>query len=150
MNKQKTINYSRIAEAIEYLLQSVKKPSSLEEIAAKMHLSPSQFQQLFTDWAGVSPKKFLQYISVQHAKQVLDNSQFPFAETAFKSRLSATGRLHDLFVKIERMTPEEYKNNGEKLSINYSFSESLFGNVLVASTHKGICYLCFADNEQLS
>lgn len=115
-----------------------------------MNLSPFHFQQLFTDWAGVNSKEFLRYISVQHAKQVLDYSQFPLAETVFKSRLSGRGKLHDLFVKIERMTPEEYKNNGEKLSINYSFSESLFGNVLVASTHKGICYLSFADDEQLA
>ena len=150
MNKQETINYSRIAEAIKYLQQSVKEPSSLEEIAAKTHLSPSYFQQLFTDWAGVSSEKFMQYIGVQHAKQILIISQLNLTETAIESGLSATGSLHDLFVKIERMTPEEHKNDGEKLSINYSFSQSLFGNVLVASTHKGICYLCFADDEQLA
>lgn len=150
MNKQETINYSRIVEVIEYIQQNFREQPDFDEIAAKMRLSPSHFQQLFSDWAGVSPEKFLQYISVQHAKQILDNSQFPFAETAFKSRLSSTGRLHDLFVKIERMTPEEHKNDGEKLSINYSFSQNLFGNVLVASTHKGICYLSFADDEQLA
>jgi len=150
MKKQETINYKRIAEAIEYIQQNFKEQADFEEIAKKMNLSLAHFQQLFSDWAGVSPKEFLQNISVQHAKQILDNSQLQLTETTFKSGLSDTGRLHDLFVKIEVMTPEEYKNNGEKLSINYSFSESLFGGVLVASTHKGICYLCFADDEQLA
>jgi len=150
MKKQETINYKRIAEAIEYIQQNFKEQADFEEIAKKMNLSLAHFQQLFSDWAGVSPKEFLQNISVQHAKQILDNSQLQLTETTFKSGLSDTERLHDLFVKIEVMTPEEYKNNGEKLSINYSFSESLFGGVLVASTHKGICYLCFADDEQLA
>ncbi|MCK9450957.1 MAG: bifunctional helix-turn-helix domain-containing protein/methylated-DNA--[protein]-cysteine S-methyltransferase [Bacteroidales bacterium] len=150
MKKQEATNYSRIAEAIEQIQQSTKESPSLEEIAAKMHLSPSHFQQLFTDWAGVSSEKFMQCISIQHAKQILIKSGLQLTETISKSELSATGRLRDLFVKTERMTPEEHKNNGEKLSINYSFSESLFGKVLIASTHKGICYLSFADNEQLA
>lgn len=76
---------------------------------------------MFTDWAGVSPKKFLQFISVQHAKKILNNSQTTLFETAYKTGLSGTGRLHDLFVKIEGMTPGEYKKKGENLTINYNF-----------------------------
>lgn len=148
MNAQKDLNYSRIAEAIAYIQQNFTEQPTLEEIAEKVHLSPFHFQKMFTDWAGVSPKKFLQFISVQHAKQILNESQSTLFETAYKTGLSGTGRLHDLFVKIEGMTPGEYKNKGENLTINYSFSESLFGKILVASTNKGICYMGFSDNEQ--
>jgi AraC family transcriptional regulator of adaptative response/methylated-DNA-[protein]-cysteine methyltransferase len=105
---------------------------------------------MFTDWAGVSPKKFLQFISVQHAKNILSNSQTTLFETAYKTGLSGTGRLHDLFVKIEGMTPGEYKNKGESLTINYSFTNSQFGNILVASTQKGICYMGFSDDKQIA
>lgn len=150
MNEQEFINYTRIAEAIEYILQNYTKQPRLDEIAEKVHLSPFHFQRLFTDWAGVSPKKFLQFISVQHAKKILISSQSTLFETAYKTGLSGTGRLHDLFVKIEGMTPGEYKNKGENLTINYSFSESIFGNILVASTRKGICYMGFSDDKEIA
>lgn len=150
MNEQEYINYNRIAEAIEYIRQNHTEQPTLEEIAKKVHLSPFHFQKMFTDWAGVSPKKFLQFISVQHAKQILNNSKTTLFETAYKTGLSGTGRLHDLFVKIEGMTPGEYKNKGENLTINYSFRESLFGRILVASTHKGICYMGFSDDKQIA
>ena len=120
----------------------------LEEVAEKIHVSPYHFQRLFTEWAGVSPKKFLQYITVEHAKKMLKENKATLFDTAFETGLSGTGRLHDLFMNIEGMTPGEYKNGGENLSINYSFAESPFGNILVASTPKGICYMAFADNEQ--
>ncbi len=150
MNEQEYINYNRIAEAIEYIQQNFTEQPTLEAIAKKVHLSPFHFQRIFTNWAGVSPKKFLQFISVQHAKQILNNSQSTLFETAYKTGLSSTGRLHDLFVKIEGMTPGEYKNKGENLTINYSFTESLFGRILVASTHKGICYMGFSDDKQIA
>jgi AraC family transcriptional regulator of adaptative response/methylated-DNA-[protein]-cysteine methyltransferase len=150
MNEQEYINYSRIAEAIEYIQQNFTEQPTLEEIAEKVHLNPFHFQRLFTDWAGVSPKKFLQYISVQHAKQILNNSESTLFDTAYQTGLSGTGRLHDLFVKIEGMTPGEYKNKGGNLSIKYSFSESLFGRILIASTHKGICYMGFSDDKQIA
>jgi len=150
MNKQEHINYTRIAEAIEYIQQNFTEQPTLEKIAKKVHLSPFHFQRLFTDWAGVSPKKFLQYISVQYAKEILNNSQATLFDTAYQTGLSGTGRLHDLFVKIEGMTPGEYKNQGKNLAINYSFTESLFGRILVASTHKGICYMGFSDDKQIA
>ncbi|MBN8878926.1 MAG: methylated-DNA--[protein]-cysteine S-methyltransferase [Sphingobacteriales bacterium] len=147
MTTQENIHYNRIAEAIEYIREHFKTQPSLEEIAEQIHLSPFHFQRLFTEWAGVSPKKFLQFISVQHAKQILSDKQATLFDAAFETGLSGTGRLHDLFVKIEGMTPGEFKNGGENLSINYSYAESPFGNILVASTAKGICYMAFADNE---
>ena len=148
MNEQAHINYHRVAEAIDYITQNFKAQPSLDEVAEQVHLSPFHFQRLFTEWAGVSPKKFLQYISVAHAKQVLKDQQATLSDAAHETGLSGTGRLHDLFINIEGMTPGEYKNGGENLAINYSFAESPFGDILVASTLKGICYMAFADNEQ--
>ena len=147
MNTQESINFNRIAEAIDYIQKNFKTQPSLDEVAEKVHLSPFHFQRMFTDWAGVSPKKFLQYISVGHAKELLKNNQTTLFDAAIETGLSGTSRLHDLFIQIEGMTPGEYKNGGENLSINYSYAESPFGNILVASTPKGICYMAFADNE---
>ncbi len=148
MTTQETLNYNRIAEAITYIKQNFKTQPSLEEVAEKINISPFHFQRLFTEWAGVSPKKFLQYISVEHAKQILKSKEATLFDAAEETGLSGTGRLHDLFVNIEGMTPGEFKNGGENLSINYSYAESPFGNILVASTTKGICYMAFTDGEE--
>ena len=148
MTSQEQTNYSRIAEAINYIKSNFKSQPDLEEVAQKINVSPFHFQRLFTDWAGVSPKKFLQFITVEHAKKMLKENGATLFETAFETGLSGTGRLQDLFINIEGMTPGEYKNGGENLSINYSFAESPFGNILAASTPKGICYMAFADNEK--
>jgi len=145
MKQQEQLNYDRIAEAIDYIRDNFQSQPSLEEIAGKIHLSPYHFQRLFTDWAGVSPKKFLQYISVEHAKEVLKGQQATVYDAAFETGLSGTGRLHDLFITIEGMTPGEFRNGGAELEINYSFAESPFGDILVASTPKGICYMAFVD-----
>ena len=146
MNIQEKTNFSRIEEAIGFITGNFKSQPSLDEIAEQVHLSPFHFQRLFTDWAGVSPKKFLQYISIDHAKKML-SEHASLMDTAFETGLSGTGRLHDLFIKIEGMTPGEYKNGGENLSINYSYAESPFGNIIVATTTKGICHISFADSE---
>lgn len=148
MKEQEIANYSRIAEAIGYIKENFKSQPGLEEVAEKIHVSPFHFQRMFTEWAGVSPKKFLQFITVEHAKKMLKENQASLFDTAFETGLSGTGRLHDLFINIEGMSPGEYKNGGEDLSINYSFAESPFGNILVASTPKGICHLAFADDER--
>ena len=145
---QENINYDRIAAAIEYIKLNFKIQPNLDEVAEKIHLSPYHFQRLFTDWAGVSPKKFLQYTSIEYAKSILKEKDATLFDAAFETGLSGTGRLHDLFIKIEGMTPGEFKNGGENLHINYSFAESPFGNILVASTSRGICYMAFADNGQ--
>lgn len=147
METQNQIHFARIAQAIEYINTHFKQQPNLEEVAEKIHLSPAHFQRMFTEWAGVSPKKFLQYISVSHAKKLLKDDPLTLFDTARETGLSSTSRLHDLFVNIEGMTPAEYKNGGKNLHINYSFAESPFGNLLVASTPKGVCYLGFAEEK---
>jgi len=149
MNTQENINYNRIADAIDYIKTNFKEQPNLDEVAEKVHLSPFHFQRLFTEWAGTSPKKFLQYISVEHAKKILkENNKVTLSDAAFDTGLSGTSRLHDLFVNIEGMTPAEYKNGGKNLDINFSFAESPFGNIIVASTNKGVCFMAFAEDEQ--
>jgi AraC family transcriptional regulator of adaptative response/methylated-DNA-[protein]-cysteine methyltransferase len=150
MRTQNDINFSRIAEAIGYIQTNFKKQPNLDEVAEMVHLSPYHFQRLFTEWAGVSPKKFLQYVSVEHAKKLLKENQSTLFETSFETGLSGTGRLHDLFINIEGMTPAEFKNGGKNLMINYSFADSPFGNIMVASTPKGICHLAFSDDDKLA
>lgn len=140
-------NYERIQTAIEFISKNFQQQPDLDAVAKRVHVSPFHFQKMFKEWAGVSPKKFLQYISIQHAKQLLQQNN-NLANTAFETGLSATSRLHDLFISIEGMTPGEYKNGGEELNINYSFAETPFGNIIVASTTKGICHLAFADNDK--
>lgn len=146
MKVQDEINFNRIAEAITYIQANFKSQPSLEQVAEAVNLSPFHFQRLFSDWAGTSPKRFLQYISIGHAKKMLRENQSLF-DTAIETGLSGSSRLHDLFIKIEGMTPGEYKNGGENLNINYSFRESTFGNIIVASTSKGICHIAFYDDE---
>lgn len=150
MNKQQQLNYSRIAEAIDYIKTNFKHQPNLDEVAAKVNLSPFHFQRLFVEWAGTTPKKFLQYISIEHAKNLLKEKQASLFDTAYETGLSGTGRLHDLFINIEGMTPAEYKNGGAHLSVNYSFAESHFGNLIVASTPKGICQMAFFEDEAIA
>jgi len=147
MNTQEQLNFDRIASAIHYLRKHFRDQPQLEDLAREVHLSPYHLQRLFTEWAGVSPKKFLQYLTVEHAKKMLKEQNATLSDTAFETGLSGTGRLHDLFINIEGMTPGEYKQGGESLRINYSFAESPFGKILVASTSKGICFMAFADDE---
>lgn len=148
METQANTNYNRIARAIDYISAHFREQPDLDTIAREIHLSPAHFQRMFTEWAGTSPKRFLQYISVEHAKKILKEEQATLLDTAFETGLSSTSRLHDLFVKIEGMTPAEYKNGGKNLHINYSFAESPFGAILVASTEKGVCYMAFENSEE--
>lgn len=140
------MDYDRIEKAIVFLKQNFKEQPDLDEVAKQVHLSPFHFQRLFKDWAGVSPKKFLQFLSVEYAKNLLQQN-LSLADVSFETGLSGTGRLHDLFIGIEGMTPGEFKNNGESLKINFSFAETFFGNIIIASTQKGICHLAFVKNE---
>lgn len=139
-------HYQKVAQAIAYIQQNFQQQPQLEEVAAHIHLSPAHFQRLFTEWVGTSPKKFLQYTSIEYAKQILKQQQGSIFDATFATGLSSTSRLHDLFLQIEGMTPAEYKNGGEALTISYQFAETLFGEVLVASTSKGICALTFVKN----
>jgi AraC family transcriptional regulator of adaptative response/methylated-DNA-[protein]-cysteine methyltransferase len=144
---QEQTDYRRIAEAIEYIRQNFKEQPTLEKVAEKVFLSPFHFQRLFHKWAGTTPKKFLQYTSIEYAKQLLKGKGTTLFDAAYETGLSGTSRLHDLFISIEGMTPAEYKNGGKNLLINYSFAESPFGNLIVASTFKGVCYMAFQDDE---
>ncbi len=147
MKTQETLDFARIAEAIEYIRMNFKSQPDLEEVASKISLSPAHFQRMFTEWAGISPKKFLQYISLEHAKKVLKEGHATLFDAVYETGLSGTGRLHDLFINIEGMTPGEYKNGGEGLSINYSFTKTPFGEILIAATTKGICHIAFTENK---
>lgn len=145
METQQEIDYKRIAAAISFVKENFKNQPNLDVVAEHVNLSPFHFQRMFQQWAGVTPKQFLQYLSVEHAKGILKNTGATLFDTAFATGLSGTGRLYDLFVKVEGMTPGEYKNGGAMLQINYSFADSPFGPLIVASTEKGICYMGFAD-----
>jgi AraC family transcriptional regulator of adaptative response/methylated-DNA-[protein]-cysteine methyltransferase len=143
-------HYQKVAQAIAYIQQNFQQQPQLEEVAAHIHLSPAHFQRLFTEWVGTSPKKFLQYTSIEYAKQILKQQQGSIFDATFATGLSSTSRLHDLFLQIEGMTPAEYKNGGEALTISYQFAETLFGEVLVASTSKGLCFnICKNPTEAL-
>ncbi|MCL6266998.1 bifunctional helix-turn-helix domain-containing protein/methylated-DNA--[protein]-cysteine S-methyltransferase [Flagellimonas myxillae] len=148
MNEQDNLNYDRIAKAIGHIRNNFREQPSLDEIAEHVHLSPFHFQRLFKEWAGVSPKKFLQYTSVEHAKSMLRGADATLFDTAMETGLSGTSRLHDLFISIEGMTPGEFKNDGENLNINFSYAQSPFGLVLIASTPKGLCHVAFVEDEE--
>lgn len=148
MTSQQELDYNRIAQAIHYFKENFKAQPKLEDVAEHVNLSPFHFQRMFKEWAGVTPKQFLQYLSIGHAKEMLKTSGSNLFNTAFETGLSGTGRLYDLFVKVEGMTPGEYKNGGAALSINYSFADTPFGKVIVASTHKGICHMAFVDDGE--
>src|ERR1700761_8179227 len=122
METQEKINYDRIANAIEYYKSNFREQPTLEDVAEHVHLSPFHFQRMFKQWAGVTPKQFLQYLSIEHAKEVIKQEDVSVLETALETGLSGGGRLHDLFIKVEGMTPGEYRNGGAALHINYSFA----------------------------
>ena len=143
---QSSEDYTRIRNAIEFIVRNRLRQPGLNEIAESVHLSKYHFQRIFTRWAGISPKRFMQFLTVQHAKQVLDQSKSTL-ETAFETGLSSTSRLHDLFVAAEAITPGAYKNRGAGLTIVYGFHASPLGPCLLSVTDKGICWLSFADNN---
>ncbi|WP_413668999.1 methylated-DNA--[protein]-cysteine S-methyltransferase [Mucilaginibacter sp. Mucisp86] len=148
MKTQQEIDYTRIADAIGFFRENFKSQPKLEEVADHVNLSPFHFQRMFKDWAGVTPKQFLQYLSVEHAKGILKQEDTNVFNTALETGLSGGGRLHDLFIKVEGMTPGEYRNGGAMLQINYSFADTPFGKVIVASTGKGICHMAFVDEGE--
>lgn len=148
MSNYMSYQYETIEKAINYLSDHFIEQPDLETIAAQMNLSQHHFHRMFTEWAGVTPKKFSQFLTVGYAKDLLRKKQFTLFDTAFETGLSGTGRLHDLFISIEAMTPAEYKNGGEKLNIAYSYHHSQFGEFIIASTLKGICHLAFFKNRE--
>jgi AraC family transcriptional regulator of adaptative response/methylated-DNA-[protein]-cysteine methyltransferase len=147
-SKQAEADYRRIEKAIHYIGENRAGQPSLEEIALHVHMSPYHFQRLFTRWAGVSPKKFLQYLTLQYAREQI-REDLSLSEIADKAGLSGTGRLHDLFISLEGMTPGQYKTSGKGISISYGFHPSPFGKYILAVTsEKRICALEFTENEE--
>ena len=142
------LNFSRIEQAIRFLTENVTAQPDLDEVAAQVHLSPFHFQRLFTDWAGISPKRFLQFLTTDFLKNRLVNTS-NLLEATDLAGLSSPSRVHDLFVTLEAVTPNEYKTGGENVEIAYGFHETPFGKCFIAVTERGICGLSFiqTDNE---
>lgn len=139
-------DYAYISQAIHYLEENARSQPSLDELAAHLHLSPFHLQRMFKRWAGISPKRFVQFLTLNHAKQLLDESK-SLLDTTYEVGLSSASRLHDLFVNIEAMTPAEYKKLGAGLTIHYGFHKTPFGDCLLAATQRGICALLFVAEE---
>lgn len=135
-------DYARIEKAILFMEQNFRHQPDLKEVANSVGLSEYHFQRLFSRWAGISPKRFLQFLTVEYAKQLLDESR-SVLEVTYESGLSSPGRLHDLFVTCEAMTPGEFKEQAEGLTITYGFHPSPFGESVLAITERGICNLLF-------
>ena len=139
-------DYQRIAEAIRYLRMNTLEQPSLDQVAAQAGLSPHHFQRTFRRWVGISPKRFLQFLTANHAKQLLRQSQ-PVLDTSFAVGLSSPGRLHDLLINIDAVTPGEYKDRGQGMLIEYGQHPTPFGESLIATTSRGICHLAFLETN---
>ena len=145
--KQSSEDYLRIEQAIQYLENHYREQPSLEQVAANIGLSEFHFQRLFTRWAGVSPKRFLQFLTKEGAKDLLSRSE-NLLDTTHQVGLSSLGRLHDLFVTTEAVTPGEYKSRGEGVTIRYGIHLTPFGKCLIGLTEHGICHLGFVQASE--
>ncbi len=139
---QQAQDYERVEKAIQFIEATYPNQPTLKEIAASVHLSEFHFQRLFTRWVGISPKRFLQYLTKEQAKYLLLRSH-SLLEATYETGLSSPGRLHDLFIHCEAVTPAEFKRRGAGLSIVYGFHPTPFGECLLALTERGICDLIF-------
>ncbi|MCR6500531.1 bifunctional helix-turn-helix domain-containing protein/methylated-DNA--[protein]-cysteine S-methyltransferase [Shinella sp. CPCC 101442] len=138
-------DYTTVRRVIEMITDDYREQPGLEDIAGRLGQSPTQLQKTFTRWAGLSPKAFLQAVTLDHAKRLLRQEELPLLETSFEVGLSGPGRLHDLFVTHEAMSPGEWKARGAGLTIRYGFHLSPFGRALVMITDRGLAGLAFAD-----
>jgi len=141
-------DYARVKDAIMFIASNASEQPTLEDVAAHVGLSPYHFQRLFRRWAGVSPKRFLQHLNASRAKVLLRDSM-PVLDTAFAVGLSGPGRLHDLIVMTEAVTPGEYAAHGDGIAIRYGVHETPFGPCLIAVTDRGICALRFTDEDNV-
>ena len=141
------INYNRIEKAIQYLEENFMHQPELDEVAEKVHLSSFHFQRIFTDWAGISPKRFLQFLTVDFLKTKLEQSK-NIVEAADAAGLSSQSRVYDLFTTLEAVTPQEYKQKGSGIRIEYGIHETPFGLCLIGVTERGICWLSFIGTDE--
>lgn len=139
-------DFERINTALDYLEKHAKSQPGLDAVAEHIHLSPFHFQRLFKRWVGISPKRFLQYLTINNAKDVLSQSR-SVLDAAYDSGLSSPGRLHDLFVNLDAVTPGEFSARGEGVAIRYGRHDSPFGKCLLAVTERGVCGLTFHDDD---
>jgi AraC family transcriptional regulator, regulatory protein of adaptative response / methylated-DNA-[protein]-cysteine methyltransferase len=138
-------DYETVCRVIEMLTEEYQEQPSLEAIAARLKQSPTQLQKTFTRWAGLSPKAFLQAVTLDNAKRLLGDEGMPLLETSIELGLSGPGRLHDLFVTHEAMSPGEWKAKGGGLVMRYGYHPSPFGLALIFVTDRGLAGLAFAD-----
>ncbi|NIJ54184.1 bifunctional helix-turn-helix domain-containing protein/methylated-DNA--[protein]-cysteine S-methyltransferase [Dyadobacter arcticus] len=143
---QQTYNYGKIAKAIEFIVANAKEQPSLVEVAEEVSISQFHFQRVFTEWAGVSPKKFLQYITAGYLKEKIKESS-NLVELAELAGLSSQSRVYDHFTSIEAVTPQEFKSSGKGLDINYGIHDTPFGGCFIAVTERGICAMAFIDED---
>src|SRR5436190_23031362 len=139
-------DYERIAAVIRYLDLHYPEQPDLQSLAQEAGLSPFHFLRLFSAWAGVTPKDFVQCLTLEHVKYLLRNGDNVF-DVALDAGLSGPGRLHDLCVTLEAASPGEMKNGGAGMQIEYGFGETPFGQALIAETKRGICHLSFVDGR---
>jgi AraC family transcriptional regulator of adaptative response/methylated-DNA-[protein]-cysteine methyltransferase len=154
MNLLRTTDYSELSaeyplieRALRYLDQNAPRQPDLQEVSSAVGMSEFHFQRLFTRWAGISPKRFLQFVTKEHAKDLLDGSN-NLLETTLQVGLSSLGRLHDLFVTAEAVSPGEYKSRGAGVTIRYGLHPTPFGQCLLATTERGICHLSFVQTSE--
>ena len=146
-NLELSQHYQLIEQAIQYIEANMQRQPELGEIASSVGLSEYHFQRLFTRWAGISPKRFMQFLTKENAKEILDRSE-NLLDATHQVGLSSLGRLHDLFVNTEAVTPGEYRSRGEGVSIRYGIHITPFGKCLIAATDRGICHLGFVDGNE--
>ena len=139
--------YDRIAEALRYLDTHSEEQPTLEQVADHVQLSPFHFQRMFSKWVGVSPKRFLQFLTIDNARASLEEAR-SVLDATFDVGLSSPSRLHDLFVAIAAVTPGEYKQRGAGLTIHYGVQSSPFGTCVIGSTDRGVCWLSFHDDRK--
>ncbi len=147
VSTETNINYQRIEQAIKYLEDNFRRQPELDEVADKVHLSPFHFQRIFTDWAGISPKRFLQFLTVDYLKSKLQETR-NIVEAAESAGLSSQSRVYDLFTTLEAVTPQEYKQQGTGIQVEYGLHETPFGNCLIGVTQRGICWLSFVNVDE--
>lgn len=140
-------HYTLIDQAIRYIEANARQQPELKEIASAVGMSEYHFQRIFTRWAGISPKRFMQFLTKEHAKELLDKSE-NLLDATHQVGLSSLGRLHDLFINTEAVTPGEYKTRGAGLTIRYGIHPTPFGKCLIATTERGICHLGFVEGGE--